>query len=86
MTLAGKVALVTCGSRGLGRAIAQALATEGAHVAITYIASAGKAEAVVRDIEAKAVRGFAFQSDQGDPQRPNRLSAVSSTISGNSTF
>jgi NAD(P)-dependent dehydrogenase (short-subunit alcohol dehydrogenase family) len=67
MTLAGKVALVTCGSRGLGRAIAQALATAGTHVAITYVASADKAEAVVRDIEAKAVRGFAIQSDQGDP-------------------
>jgi NAD(P)-dependent dehydrogenase (short-subunit alcohol dehydrogenase family) len=67
MTLAGKVALVTGGSRSLGRAIAQALATEGAHIAITYIASAGKAEAVVREIEAKAVRGFAIQSDQGDP-------------------
>jgi NAD(P)-dependent dehydrogenase (short-subunit alcohol dehydrogenase family) len=67
MTLAGKVALVTGGSRSLGRAIAQALATESAHVAITYSASAGKAEAVVREIEAKAVRGFAIQSDQGDP-------------------
>ena len=86
MSLAGKVALVTGGSRGLGRAIAQALATEGAHVAITYIASFDKAEAVVRDIEAKAVRGFAIQSDQGDPTAAEPLIRSVVDHSGNSIF
>src|SRR5258707_11101785 len=65
--LSGKVALVTGGSRGLGVAIAHALVDEGADVAITYLASADKAEAVVRALEVKGRRAAAFKSDQGDP-------------------
>ena len=44
-TLAGKVALVTGGSRGIGAATARALTDQGANVAITYVASAYKAAA-----------------------------------------
>lgn len=64
--LAGKVALVTGGSRGLGAAIAETLADDGADVAISYVKSADKAAAVVRTLEAKGVRAFAVQSDQAD--------------------
>lgn len=64
--LQGKVALVTGGSRGLGAATAEALADQGADVAISYVASAEKAEAVVEKLKAKGVRALAFQSDQGD--------------------
>src|SRR5258708_7768593 len=49
-SLAGKVALVTGGSRGIGAASARALADEGANVAISYVASADKAEAVVKEL------------------------------------
>ncbi len=52
--LAGKVALVTGGSRSIGAAIAKRLATDGAAVALTYSASPGKANEVVRSIEAAA--------------------------------
>ncbi|SEU01471.1 SDR family NAD(P)-dependent oxidoreductase [Stigmatella erecta] len=64
--LKGKVALVTGGSRGLGAAIASALADQGADVAITYVASAEKAEAVVERLKAKGVRALAIQTDQAD--------------------
>src|SRR3989442_4629266 len=49
--LAGKVALVTDGSRSIGAAIAKRLAAEGALVALTYSASPAKAAEVVRSIE-----------------------------------
>lgn len=64
--LKGKVALVTGGSRGLGAAIAEALADQGADVAISYVASAGKAEAVIAKLQAKGVRALAIRSDQAD--------------------
>jgi NAD(P)-dependent dehydrogenase (short-subunit alcohol dehydrogenase family) len=64
--LTGKVALVTGGSRGLGAAIAKALADQGADVAISYVVSAHKAKAVVEELKAKGARALAIQSDQAD--------------------
>ncbi|MCD2181973.1 SDR family NAD(P)-dependent oxidoreductase [Rhizobium sp. GN54] len=64
--LKGKVALVTGGSRGLGAAVAEALADQGADVAISYVASADKAEAVVGKLKAKGVMALAIRSDQAD--------------------
>jgi NAD(P)-dependent dehydrogenase (short-subunit alcohol dehydrogenase family) len=66
-TLSGKVALVTGGSRGLGAATAAALADQGADVAISYVASAEKAAAVVESLKTKGVRAIAIKADQGDP-------------------
>jgi len=65
-TLQGKVALVTGGSRGLGAATAEALADQGADIAISYVASAEKAEAVVAKLKTKGVRAIAIRSDQAD--------------------
>lgn len=64
--LAGKVALVTGGSRGIGAAIAQRLAQDGAAVAISYAASAERAAQVVAAITAQGGRAVAFHADQAD--------------------
>ncbi|GGL57987.1 SDR family NAD(P)-dependent oxidoreductase [Planomonospora parontospora] len=65
--LAGKVALVTGGSRGIGAATARALAGNGADVAISFTTSAGRAEEVVGELQAGGVRAAAFKADQADP-------------------
>ncbi|MEG5170835.1 3-oxoacyl-ACP reductase family protein [Microcoleus sp. B3-D7] len=65
-TLAGKVALVTGGSRGLGAAIAKRLAHDGAAVALTYTSSPQKADEVVRDIEAAGGKALAIRADSAD--------------------
>ncbi|WP_432941818.1 SDR family oxidoreductase [Kribbella sp. CA-253562] len=64
--LAGKLALVTGGSRGIGAATAVALAAAGADVAITYREAGDEAASVVKRIEAEGRRGFAFQADAAD--------------------
>ena len=71
--LAGKVALVTGGSRGIGAAIAKELADQGADVAVSYAASADKAEAVAKDLKTKGVRAAAFKADQADAKQVEDL-------------
>jgi 3-oxoacyl-[acyl-carrier protein] reductase len=66
MTLTGKRALVTGASRGIGAAIAKALAAEGADVAITYEKSADKAAEVVGAIKALGRKAVAIQADSAD--------------------
>lgn len=62
-TLGGKVALVTGASRGIGRAIALKLGSEGALVAVHFATSRQAAEAVVADISAAGGTAFAVQAD-----------------------
>lgn len=77
--LSGKRAMVTGGSRGIGAAIALALAENGADVAFTYQHSAEKAETVVKLIEGTGRRAVSIQADSADPDAISR--SVSEAVS-----
>jgi len=77
--LTGKVALVTGGSRGIGRAIALALAAQGARVAVNYATNKGAADEVVGKIASCGGRAVALQGDVSQPDDAKRL--VAETIS-----
>lgn len=64
----GRVALVTGGSRGIGRATALRLAREGADVTISYASRAGAAEEVVAEIQALGRRAMAAPCDVARPE------------------
>jgi 3-oxoacyl-[acyl-carrier protein] reductase len=66
--LEGKVALVTGGSRGIGAAIAKRLGADGASVAFTYASAQGKADEVVKAIEAAGGRALAIRADSANVQ------------------
>ncbi len=67
--LQGKVAIVTGASRGIGRAIALALAAEGASVVVNYANSSAAADAVVADIQAMGADAISFQADVAQPDQ-----------------
>jgi 3-oxoacyl-[acyl-carrier protein] reductase len=71
--LSGKTALVTGGSRGIGRAIVTRLATQGADVAFTYKGNAEAAAEVVAAVEGLGRTGLAIQ---GDASQPDTADAV----------
>lgn len=75
--LKGKRALVTGGSRGIGAAIALALAEHGADVAITYNKSPERADGVISSIEKLGHRGLAVLADSADTEAARR--AVNTT-------
>ena len=78
LPLAGKVALVTGGSRSIGAAIARRLAADGAQVALTYSASPDKAREVVQAIANEGGSAIAIAADAGEPQAMR--AAVAQTV------
>jgi len=66
-TLTGRVAVVTGGSRGIGRGIALRLAAEGADCALTYRSNADQARAAVAEIEALGRRALALPLELAEP-------------------
>jgi 3-oxoacyl-[acyl-carrier protein] reductase len=66
--LAGKVALVTGGSRGIGAAIARRLSRGGAAVALTYLRDVEAAQRVAKQIESDGGRALVIQADIADPE------------------
>lgn len=66
--LAGKVAVVTGASKGIGAAIARRFGLEGANVVVNYATDKAGAEAVVRDIESAGSKAVAVKANVADPK------------------
>lgn len=82
-TLSGKIALVTGGSRNIGRETAVALARLGADVVVTYKTNAEMASETVRMVEGEGGRGAALQVDlTGTSQLPSFLEELDTVLSG----
>jgi NAD(P)-dependent dehydrogenase (short-subunit alcohol dehydrogenase family) len=73
--LAGKTALVTGGSRGIGRGIALKLAERGAKVVINYLRNEQAAQQTLDRVREKGSDGFIFQADVSRPEDLSRLAA-----------
>jgi 3-oxoacyl-[acyl-carrier protein] reductase len=71
--LQDKIAIVTGGSRGIGKSISIALADEGAHVAFTYKSASAAAEEVKKLIESRGRKSLALQSDAKDFAGTNQV-------------
>ncbi|MBP5977779.1 3-oxoacyl-ACP reductase FabG [Brasilonema sp. CT11] len=73
MKLNGKIAVVTGASRGIGKAIATRLASEGATVAINYREDAKPAEALVSELNSRGFKAQAFRADVSKPDECQTL-------------
>ncbi|WP_072744252.1 3-oxoacyl-[acyl-carrier-protein] reductase [Sporanaerobacter acetigenes] len=73
LNLKGKTALITGGSRGIGRAIAIELSKQGANVVITYINNEVNAKEVIAEVEKSNVRGLAIKADVSNEKDINDM-------------
>jgi len=73
MKLQGKVAVVTGGSRGIGKAIAETFAREGAHVVVNYVSASAEASRVVEEIETGGGSATSVMADVSQRDQAQKL-------------
>jgi NAD(P)-dependent dehydrogenase (short-subunit alcohol dehydrogenase family) len=73
MTITARHALITGGSRGIGRGIALKLAEQGVHVAINYVKDEASAKATLDQVRARGADGFVVQADVSKPAEIERM-------------
>ncbi len=73
LQMGGRVAVVTGGSRGIGRAVVELLAALGAHVVVNYVREPAAAERVVKAAREKGIKALSFQADVANPVEAQRL-------------
>ena len=71
--IAGRYALVTGASKGIGRAVSHRLAEQGVNVAVNYNSSPDSADETVENLRALGVEAFPVQADVGDPEQVTRM-------------
>ncbi|WP_424962228.1 3-oxoacyl-[acyl-carrier-protein] reductase [Ekhidna sp.] len=71
--LEGKTALITGASKGIGKAIAEQYAAQGANVAFTYLSSIEKGEALEKELASKGIKAKGYRSDASDYQAAQDL-------------
>ena len=75
MTITARHALITGGSRGIGRGIALKLAEQGVHVAINYLKDEASAKSTLEQVRARGADGFIVQADVAEPAQVERMFA-----------
>jgi len=73
--LEGKTALITGASKGIGKAIAEEYANQGANIAFTYLSSVEKGEALEKELSTKGIKAKGYRSDASDYQAAQDLIA-----------
>lgn len=86
MSLKGKVAIVTGGSRGIGAGIAEEFSKRGAKVFITYASSSTKADEVIASIKAQSGEAAAIQANCMSQDAPKLVVEAAVQLAGNGGF